>query len=27
MFPYNSIINLLGRLQIGKPTIRLAIFW
>jgi hypothetical protein len=27
MFPHRNIINILGRLQMGKPTIRLTIFW
>jgi exonuclease III len=27
MFPHRNIHNILGRLQMGKPTIRLTIFW
>jgi hypothetical protein len=27
MFPHHNIHNILGRLQMGKPTIRLTIFW
>jgi hypothetical protein len=27
MFPHHNIINILGRLQMGKLTIKLTIFW
>jgi exonuclease III len=27
MFPHRNITNVLGHLQMGRPTIRLTIFW
>jgi hypothetical protein len=27
MFPHRNILNILGCLQMGKPTIKLTIFW